>query len=166
MDDALFAYLRSGKADLQISAPVVWRARPPCVRGEAPVSNNVGRRLVVGMQICRLFKPAVYLMDVTTGRHAWRLDVAGSHSNRRTNGEVWVNRNHVNVWRDDIGDKHAVDPWFPLRIGDPGIGVGQSDLRGIFEDFCRGSAIDLGQTDPWSEPPVGPNESDLEGDVP
>jgi hypothetical protein len=100
-------------------------------------------------------------------KHAWRLDIGGpEHVNRQTDHRRFArHETHVNVWRDDVCDGHAVEPWFPLRVEDPTSGILPGDLQAIFEDFCRGSGIQLGPNYRWSDP-AKPDETYEEGDVP
>ncbi|KQX65790.1 hypothetical protein [Angustibacter sp. Root456] len=167
MDDMTVQHMRAGHAQLRLSVPLTWKNHTN-LRGEAPLSNNLGLRLVIGLQVkhSKPWAPSVYILDRVNGHMAWRLDVNESHRNRKTDGRQWDGQTHVNYWKDPHGDSHAVDPWFSL----PNVpAVGAAPYREVFEAFCKGSGVIFGDGYEWIDPPapeVEPAQESTEGEVP
>jgi hypothetical protein len=110
---ATFEAIRHGDAKLELNEPLDWELKGTRLRSTHGLRSalSVPVALVAAVGTFDTHRPTFLIHDGASGRNnACRLDVRGSHWNRRTDQRHWTNQSHLHLWRDDCQDAHAVDP--------------------------------------------------------
>lgn len=162
MEFATFEAIRLGIARLELNQPVNWELKGTRLRSTHRLRSTltVPITLVLAVGTSDPYRPTFVIHDGGQGKNnACRLDVRGTHRNRRTDQKSWVNQSHLHVWRDDCQEAHAVDPFPPwppawFRDDDSDTKITSEQLRELFETFCRMFRVTLGDAYDWRDPLV------------
>lgn len=158
MQSATFEAIWRGDAKLELLEPLAWNRTDPKVRATNRLKSvlSVPITLVAQFTLVAPHRPSFLIHDGAAGRNnACRLDVRGSHLNRRTDGHAWKNETHLHLWRDDCHEAHAVNPpapWPPDEYRDDDTQITSEQFRQLFESFCRIVHVKLGGTYTWVDP--------------
>ncbi len=158
MDGATCEAIQRGDAKLELLETLDWRVVGTRVRASHRLKTvlSVPITLFAGIPIAEPHRPTFLIRDGQPKRNiACRLDVRGSHFNRRTDSRMWINQTHLHEWRDPYKDAHAVDPpppWPPEWFRDDDTKVTSDQLRELFEMFCRMFHVKLGGAYHWVDP--------------
>lgn len=166
LTDAVAAAIVGGGVDATVNRGLLWN--PVNLRRDGMPSKIEGRVRVDAPAVAEPFelmmrlcpdKPWSYtcvLLHRTSGANVRRLDVRGTHRDRR-GGRVWLNRTHKHRWSEAEGDR---DVYTPVDIRhEPAVPVsaGMKDLadeyRQVFEDFTKECLIRLVEGYMWQHPP-------------
>jgi hypothetical protein len=157
---ATFEAIRQGHAKLELNEPLEWELKGTRLRSTRRLrsSLSVPVTLVAAVGTFDTHRPTFLIHDGASGRNnACRLDVRGSHWNRRTDQRHWTNQSHLHLWRDDCQDAHAVDPeppWPPTWFQEHDTLISSEQLRELFEMFCLMFHVRLGEAYDWADPLV------------
>lgn len=159
MDGATFEAIQRGDAKLELREPLDWKVIGTRVRASHRLKTvlSVPITLFAGIPLAEAHRPTFLIRDDGQRKRniACRLDVRGTHTNRRTDSAAWVNRTHLHVWRDVCGAAHAIDPpppWPPPWFRDDATNITSDQLRELFETFCRLFHVKLSAPYDWSDP--------------
>lgn len=159
------AAILSGTIDARITRGLVWNpvnlrrnGSPTKIEGKVLVHADVdvAYELLLRLHPDRPWEYSVILLHKASGTNVRRLDIRGTHRDRR-GGEEWVNRTHKHTWSRAAGNSNLYTP-DDIRH-DTAIPAARTmkDLAGeyqqVFEDFtaeCR-IALDAGYI--WAHPP-------------
>jgi hypothetical protein len=161
VNDGVLAAVLDPSAGLALQVPVQWKDRTSCVRAQMAIHNVHAFPLFVGMQVTKdkPWKPTVYLM--CENEHLRRLDVNGSHANRTSDHEQWMNRTHKHRWSEAHRDAVAYTPEDIPSI--PWSDVTGRHLREVFEAFLAECQIEMRGAYSWSDPSLVSNVPDRLG---
>ena len=175
MELATFEAIRLGDANLDLNERLAWELKGTRLRATHRLRSvlTVPVTLVALVGTFDPHRPTFVIHDGAAGKNnACRLDVRGTHRNRRTDQKVWTNQSHLHLWRDDCLEAHAVDPippWPPEWFQDDDTEVTSEQLREIFEMFCQMFHVKLGDAYDWRDPlaliPDVPTVTTEDGDV-
>lgn len=175
MEFATFEAIRHGHAKLELVEPLNWQLKGSRLRATHRLRSvlTVPITLVVAVPIFESHRPTFVIHDGAPGKNnACRLDVRGSHRNRRTDRRRWINQSHLHVWRDDYQEAHAIDPlppWPPTWFQDQDTEITSQQLRELFEMFCQCFHVKLGDAYHWTDPlaliPLPQTATTEDGDV-
>lgn len=158
MEFATFEAIRQGHAGLELNEGLGWELKGTRVRAAHRLRSalSVPITLVAAMGTDDYHRPTFLIHDGAAGaNNACRLDVRGSHYNRRTDQRRWINQSHLHLWRDDCRDAHAVDPlppWPPPWFQDHDTQITSGQLKELFEMFCLMFHVKLGDAYAWGDP--------------
>lgn len=158
MEFATFEAIRQGDARLELNEHLNWELKGTRIRATHRLRSvlSVPITLVVAVSMLDPSRPTFIIHDGAAGRNnACRLDIRGSHYNRRTDRRRWVHESHLHLWREDCQDAHAVDPfppWPPTWFQDHDTQITSEQIRELFEMFCRMFHVKLGSAYDWADP--------------
>jgi hypothetical protein len=160
MELATFEAIRQGDAKLELNQPIDWELKGTRLRSTHRLRSalSVPVTLVAAVGTFDPHRPTFIVHDGGQGKNnACRLDVRGTHRNRRTDHKCWINQSHLHLWRDDCLEAHAVDPfppWPPAWFQDHDTQITSEQLRELFEMFCQMFHVKLGDGYDWTDPLV------------
>lgn len=118
MNEATRCLILDGKAGLRLTHELRWTYDDGYATAGVRLRNNQGLwlMLVVKIPLDSPGKMSVLIHDDSKGaNNALRLDVRGSHKNKKIDYRSWTKVTHLHLFRDQHADKHAIDPpgWPP-----------------------------------------------------
>ena len=158
MDNATFEAIRRGDAQLELRESFEWLLSATRVRGDRRLHTVLSSPLTifVGVSVATPWAPTFLIRDGESGpNNACRLDVRGTHWNRRTDRRRWDHESHLHIWRDDLGNHyHAVDPYLPWPpdFDDSASTITPAELEHMFDLFCRMFHVKYGPNYQWVDP--------------
>ena len=154
---------------LKIVAPIAWEVEGAHVKArvlvEAATSDLGNVRLTMDLTVNRNLpgKYTYQLRQAPAFVCLRRLDVRGTHTNRKHTGsdESWKRRTHKHAFRDACGDAFAYTPTDIPDTGSPSNSPDPREHELVFEAFCTECGIEVGGN--WVDPPLesgaGPSAS-------
>ncbi|MCA1605943.1 MAG: hypothetical protein LC775_10830 [Acidobacteria bacterium] len=157
--DSVVASVLDPSAGLELRVPVTWKAVDTTVRARLALHNVHALPLSLNAQVL-IYKPwkfSVFLM--LHGSHLRRLDVNGSHRNRTSDREQWIERTHKHRWSEAHDDAEAYTPRDIPPV--PLTEVAGEHYRRVFEAFCSECGIHLAAGYCWSDPLAAPRDGSV-----